>query len=114
MEANRQELRQLLLDVLEEAGETAKLYYQSPESVKLEYPCVIYKMGTFDSRYADNSPYKIVVRFDVTYITRSPTSKIPSLLVTKPGMAFDRYYVADNLHHYAYTYISNLKEDPND
>ena len=114
MEVNRQELRGILTDVMTEAGETPKLYFQSPESVKLEYPCIIYKMQEFDSRYADDGPYKILIRFDVTYITRSPTSQVPTLMVKRPGIGFDRYYVADNLHHYVYNYTSNLKEDPND
>ncbi len=110
MENNRLELRDILIGIMEECGEEPKLYYQSPESIKLEYPCIIYKLRTMTSSYADNRPYKSNIGFDITYITRDPTSKVPARIVREPMMGFDRYYTASNLHHYAYTYTNTLKE----
>ena len=113
MEGNRLELHSMLNDVMEQCGEEPHLYFQPPESVKLVYPCFLYKLQTYNTRFADNDPYKIRVSYAVTYITRSPTSIVPQTLLKKHGISFDRYYVADNLHHYVYTYTSHVKENPN-
>jgi len=110
MEANRIELRAKLLSALSDCDEDAALYFQPPESVKLEYPCVIYRVATFTTSNADNIHYKKNVTFDVTYITRSSTSKVPSRMLEEPLMSFDRYYTAENLHHYSYRYTDTLKE----
>lgn len=113
MEANRKELSSILSSVQERCGETPHLYFQPPESVKLEYPCILYRLRTMTNDYADNAPYRTVIGYDVTYITRSPVSEVPAELVKLPGFGFDRYYVSDNLHHYAYTASSTLKEEIN-
>jgi hypothetical protein len=110
MEGNRLVLRRLLSEAMEECGEEPKLYYQPPESMKLAYPCFVYHFDGFQNRVADNVKYTTGVSFDVTYITRSPTSRVPIVVNKIPLMSFDRYYTADNLHHYVYTYTNILKE----
>ena len=110
MEVNRLELSDLLESIMDECDETPHLYYQAPESVKMEYPCFVYRLRTMPVQYANDKPYKLNVGYDVTYITRSPTSKVPERMLKEPTFSFDRYYPADNLHHYAYTTISSLKE----
>lgn len=114
MEANRLELRQRLSNFMEECGEIPKLYFQPPESVKLEYPCMVYHLKTLTSRKANDRPYHKMIAFDITYITRSPASLVPDRMLSEPLFAFDRYYTAENLHHYAYTYTNTLKEVSHD
>lgn len=113
MEVNRLELSGVLEDVMSRCGENPQLYFQPPETVKLVYPCIIYKLRTMTSSYADNAPYMTTIGYDITYITRSPTSKVPVELSKEPMFGFDRYYTANNLHHYAYTFTNTLKEVPN-
>lgn len=114
MEANRLILREILKNAMEEAGEEPNLYFQPPESVKLAYPCIIYSLNDMTNWYADDFPYGTTIRYDFTYITRSPSSKLPAKLVKLKHVGFDRYYVYENLHHYAYTYTTILKEEAND
>lgn len=114
MEVNRKELRELLSAAMEDCGETPKLYYQTPENMKLEYPCIIYKLRTITASYADDRPYKLNVGFEFSYITRSPTSQVPARLAKEPMVGFDRYYVAENLHHYVYTSTTSIKEPINE
>lgn len=114
MEANRLELSDLLQKVSADAGEHINLYHQPPENVKLEYPCIIYKLDNMPSNYADDRPYITTISYELTYITRSPVSEVPANLVKVPKMAFDRYYVYENLHHYTYKYTCTLKEEIND
>lgn len=113
MEANRKELSSILFSVQESCGEDPHLYFQPPEDVKLVYPCILYRLRTMTNDYADDRPYRNVIAYDITYITRSPVSKVPTELAKLPGFGFDRYYVSDNLHHYAYTASSTLKEESN-
>lgn len=110
MEVNRKELSAKLSSLMEECGEEPKLYFQPPESVKLEYPCIVYHLRTMTSQYAEDAPYKVNVGFDITYITRSPTSQFPAKIVKQPQIGFDRYYTSDGLHHYAYTFTDTMKE----
>lgn len=110
MEANRLELSDILSSIMEDCGEEPHLYFQPPESVKLIYPCIVYHLRTMTSKYANNQPYKVNIGYDITYITRSPTSKVPTRMVKEPLFGFDRYYTADNLHHYSYTTTNTLKE----
>ena len=114
MEANRLELHAILENVMTSCEEVPHLYFQPPETVKLIYPCIIYRLATLTNDYADDDPYRSRISYDVTYITRSPQSTVPSAMVKLHKFAFDRYYVSDNLHHYAYVYTSTLKEEPND
>lgn len=110
MEANRLELRGILVSVMEECDEEPHLYFQPPENVKLEYPCMVYHLKTMDTRKANDKPYYKTIAFDITYITRSPASDVPTRMLSEQYMNFDRYYTAQNLHHYAYTYTNTLKE----
>ena len=113
MEGNRVELSNRLKELMIECGEEPHLYFQPPETVKLEYPCFIYKLSSPSSSYADNRPYVMSVSYDVTYITRAPNSVMPTKLMKEPRFRFSRYYTADNLHHYAYTSTNTLKEVTN-
>lgn len=111
MEVNRKEVHEILEDAMRDCGETPLLYYQPPESVKMAYPCIVYRLADLTTLYADDTPYWRVIRFDITYITRSPTSKVPDALSLLPQFAFDRYYTFENLHHYAYNATFSMKEE---
>lgn len=113
MEANRESLSEILHKALSDCGEDENVYFQPPETVKLKYPCILYKLRTLTSEYANDDPYHKMIGYDVTYITRDPKSKVPTKLLGLPQFAFDRYYTFENLHHYAYTTTSTLKEDLN-
>lgn len=110
MEANRLEVRGKLISIMEDCGEEPHLYYQPDASMTLQYPCMIYHLKTLTTRCADDLPYYKTIAFDITYVTRSPASKVPTRMLDEPQFFFDRYYTAENLHHYAYTTTSTLKE----
>lgn len=110
MEANRLHLREILQQVMVDCDEEPRLYYQPDSTFKLAYPCMLYHLRTLTKQSADNTPYFRTISFDVTYITKSPLSKVPTAMLEIPCMSFDRYYTSENLHHYAYTYTENLKK----
>lgn len=82
---------------------TRNVYFQPPETMKINYPAIIYSRDTIRNRNADNSPYLINEGFSVTYIDKSPISDIPMKLAELPLCSFDRHYIADNLNHDVFT-----------
>ena len=94
----RLELHNLLIETIG----SNNVYFQPPETVKMKYPCVVYHMGYIDTGHADNKPYVTHYRYVLTYITRNPDDKAIEDIKLLPATKFERYYSADNLHHYSY------------
>lgn len=78
---------------------TENVYFQPPTNVKLEYPCIIYKRGFADTKFANDKPYNYTKRYMVTVIDRDPDSEIPGKVAAMPMCLFNRFYTADNLNH---------------
>lgn len=92
----RLELHQILSEVL---GST-RVYFQPPENIKINYPCVIYARNYANARHADNNTYSFRYRYQITYIDREPDSDFPERLIQRlPMCVYDRSYTADNLNH---------------
>lgn len=83
---------------------TTNAYFQPPASVKIKYPCIVYRLGRPDVRHADNRIYRNMRRYDGLYIHRDPDDFfIERLMEEFPYFEFDRRYVADNLYHDSFT-----------
>lgn len=93
----RLDLHQLLV------GITENVYFQPPNNITLQYPCIIYKRDFADTKFADDRPYNHTLRYMVTVIDRDPDSEIPSKIAELPMSAFIRFYTADNLNHDVYS-----------
>lgn len=78
------------------------VYFQPPESVKLQYPCIIYQRDDVVPEFADNIPIRTTVRYQVTVIDQDPDSDIPAKVAALPMCRFDRHYRADHLNHDVY------------
>lgn len=94
--------RQNLQTLLEGLG-AAKVYFQPPETVKLVYPCIIYKRDYAQTNHANNDPYRIEKRYLVTVIDRDPDSDLPNKVAWLRTANFIRHYTKDGLNHDAYT-----------
>lgn len=81
---------------------TEKVYFQPPENVRLEYPCIVYSRDYADTKFADNNPYSHVKRYMVTVIDRDPDSDLPDKVAALPSSIFNRFYTADGLNHDVY------------
>lgn len=85
---------------LEKLLGSENVYFNRPENLKLEYPCIVYSRKGYDVVNADNEPYKLVQRYDVLYIYKKVSdSKLVDELVKIPKISLDREYIADGLHH---------------
>ena len=79
------------------------VYFQPPETTRLQYPCIIYERSDIDKKYADNRTYMSMVRYSITLITRSPESDLVKVILELPYCSYDRYYAADTLNHDVFT-----------
>lgn len=79
------------------------LYFQPPESVKINYPCIVYSIDNIFTAHADNRPYKVKTRYSLMLITTNPEDPALQTLISIPSARFERSYVNDNLYHFIVT-----------
>lgn len=83
---------------------TENVYFQPPASVKLKYPCIIYKIQDRNDLRADDDYYRGLVRYEVTVIYRDPDSTLPEdVMHLTPRARSDRHFTIDDLHHDIFT-----------
>lgn len=98
--ASRLKLHQRLKDLLSELGEPQNVYYQPPESIRLEYPCIVYKRNGAVTTFANNKPYTFKPSYEVKVIDRDPDSPIVRAIgMSFPESRFNRHFTVDNLNH---------------
>lgn len=76
-----------------------KVYFQPPEDMKMDFPCIVYELDAGDSRFANNVPYNYEQRYEVKLISWKPEPTLHKKLVSLPKSIHARSYVADNLNH---------------
>lgn len=97
-----QEQRLALHQVLVALLGSEHVYFQPPENVLMEYPCIRYRLDDDNVKHANNALYLRKKRYQATYIDRAPDETVPDKLALLPLCAFDRFYTAANLNHYVY------------
>ena len=98
--ASRLELHEELCELLG----TRNVYFQSPESVKMQYDAIRYELGGKNLKRADDRIYLNTNQYEGVVITRDPDTMIPDRLLAHFEMcSFGRPYTADNLNHYPFT-----------
>ena len=99
-----QEQRRLQLhDILSAIPGVKKVYYQPPESIRMEYSCIRYERSNGLTEFANNFPYKFTMRYTVTVIDADPDSRIVEEVAKLQMCTFDRAYSYDNLYHSVFT-----------
>ena len=84
---------------LEEILGSKYVYFQPPESIKLNYPCIIYSLSDIYARNADDMHYSMQKAYNIMVISRDPDNTIAESILELPKTRFDRRYVVDNLYH---------------
>lgn len=92
-----------LQNVLEELLGSRNVYYQPPESLKMNYPAIVYTRKTIDNSYANNSVYKQNYAYEITVIDKKPDSEIVNKVSKLLTCRFDRHFKSDNLNHDVFT-----------
>lgn len=93
--SNRVELQAKLERILG----SRNVYYQPPESVKINYPAIVYSKDSITSRYADDKKYSSANRYEIIVIDKKPDNAAINAILELPYCSFSRHYTSDNLHH---------------
>lgn len=88
-----------LHSLLEELLESRNVYYQPPESIKMQYDAIRYSKKNIDSTYANDHKYSMRDCYELIVITKLPDHPVIKKLLELPYCSYDRHYVADNLNH---------------
>jgi hypothetical protein len=94
--------RQDLHTILKEIMGDNPVYFQPPSTVKMAYPCIVYKRSMIKTKFADNSPYMQKKRYTITVIDKDPDSSLPDQIGALQLCSFDRHFTFDNLNHDVY------------
>ena len=90
-----------LQDILEAIN--PNVYFQPPLNVQMSYPAIVYQRDPAVTRHADNRPYMIAVKYEVTLISRNPDEAILGALRELSTCTHISFFVADNLNHDVFT-----------
>lgn len=89
-------------EILKAIDGVVKVYFKQPSS-RVEYPCIIYDTDGFGRTAADNIPYLLTQRYNITVISADPDSKIPEAVASLPLCSYDRSYKSNGLIHSVFT-----------
>ena len=96
--------RLALQSAFEEILGSRNVYFQTPESVKMQYDAIRYALSGKDLKRAGDNIYKMTNKYEGVVITRDPDTDIPDKLLAHFEMcSLGRPYTADNLNHYPFT-----------
>ena len=93
--ASRLELQSKLVELLN----SKNVYYNPPESKKMEYDAIRYIKKDIESRYANDAGYSLLDCYEITVIARQPDHPVIRELLRLPYCSYDRHYRSDNLYH---------------
>lgn len=96
--ANRLDLQALLEDLLG----SRNVYYQPPESVKMNYPAIVYALEDIENTFADDGVYLSHKKYLITVIDKNPDNVFVDKVAALPTCRFERHYTSDNLNHYVF------------
>ena len=95
----RLELHEVLCNIIG----SRNVYYQPPESIKMNYPAIVYSRNDISNKYGDDIPYVQSISYQVTVIDKDPDSTIFSDVSKLPYCRFNRHFTSDNLNHDVFT-----------
>ena len=98
MESRRLELHEKLCEILG----SRNAYYNPPESVKLNYPAIVYTRKPIDNTFANNGVYKQSQGWKVTVIDEDPEGVIARKVSQLPTCKPISHFTSDNLVHDVY------------
>lgn len=84
---------------LEKLLGSRNVYYQPPESIKMEYPAIVYSKTNIKSTFADDAAYSFSRCYEIIVIDTKPDNSVIDKLLNLPYCSFNRHYKADNLNH---------------
>lgn len=102
--ADRLDLHNKFIEILGTQGEQeSRVYFESPESVKMKYPAIRYQRQPIDNIYGSDGVYRQSQGYQVIVIDEDPEGVIAKKVSKLPTCRATSHYTSDNLHHDVFT-----------
>lgn len=88
---------------LEELLGTRNVHFQPPESIKMDYPAIVYALEDIENAHADGGVYLSYKRYSVTVVDKNPDSTFVDMVAALPTCQFNRHYNRENLNHWNFS-----------
>lgn len=79
------------------------VYFQPPENIRMQYPCIVYARDGSSVDHANNELYRHAKQYMVTVIDRDPDTELTDQIEHFPLSSFDRFFAVDDLNHFVFT-----------
>lgn len=80
------------------------VYFQPPETMKFNYPCVVYELAAKNVPRANDDVYQIHNRYTVTFIGLSADSDLLDRTLHEfQHCTFDKRFISANMYHDVFT-----------
>lgn len=97
--ARRLELHEILCELLGNRN----VYYNPPETVKMQYDAIRYSLGKPEARFANDKRYSHLKCYELIVISRSSDPDVVDSILELPYTSMGKPYTADGLSHYPIT-----------
>ena len=91
----RLELHEVLCDILG----CRCVYFQPPESLKINYPAIVYKRNKIDNKFANNEQYTTYREYEITLLDKNPDSEIVSKIEKLRYCEHIRTFATQGINH---------------
>ncbi len=78
---------------------STNVYYQPPETLKINYPAIIYSKSRIDTKKADDSIYLKNTRYNIIVVDKKPDNPVIDKLLALQYCSYDRHYTSGKLNH---------------
>lgn len=78
------------------------VYYQPPENLKMEFPCIVYSLQDMTHAMANNEKYIKNRTYKVIVITPQVDPEVVNLVENFDYCKFQQVYTADGMYHYVF------------
>lgn len=96
--------RRDLQSKLEEILGNRNVYFQPPENLKLNFPCIIYGLNKIQLHKANNKPYKVDKCYNLTYIHHDADNQLTEdILGLFDYISHNNTSKTNNMYHDNYT-----------
>ena len=84
---------------LEELLGSENVYYQPPESAKINYPGIVFNKTIPMANRANNKIYSNKSCYEIIVMDKKPDNDVINKILELPYCSYDRHYFSDNLNH---------------
>lgn len=87
-------------ELLEEILGSKNVYFQAPPNTGMKYPAIVYSFERYNIDRADNVPYIVTGRWQVTHMYKSIKNDLKEKFALEmPFCIFDRRIVTDGVYN---------------